>query len=223
MADRGDRTRQLILDTALRLFRTRGYDKTTMRAIAGEAGLSPGNAYYYFPSKQHLVQDFYREIQVEHRRRATAALRERDLGARLAGVLHAGIDTMAPYHGFAASFIKVAIEPGSPLSPFSAESAPARDDAIGLFADALEGPAADPGPRLAPRLRAELPRLLWLGYLAVTLFWVHDRSPDQARTRALIDRAAPLVPRLLTVARLPVARGAVRGLLDLTRLGGEPA
>src|SRR2546423_434557 len=74
MADRGDRTRQLILDTALRLFRTQGYDKTTMRAIASEAGLSPGNAYYYFPSKQHLVQDFYAEIQLAHRRPAPARL-----------------------------------------------------------------------------------------------------------------------------------------------------
>jgi Tetracyclin repressor-like, C-terminal domain len=165
------------------------------------------------------VQDFYAEIQVEHRRRAATALAARDLGARLSGVLHAGVDTMTPYHGFAASFIKVAIEPGSPLSPFSAESKPARDDAIGLFADALGGA----GTGVDPRLRAELPRLLWLGYLGVTLFWVHDGSPGQARTRALIDHATPLVPRLLRLARLPVARSTVRHLLDLTTLLGEPA
>jgi hypothetical protein len=55
-----------------------------------------------------------------------------ELTRRLAGVLHAGIDVTTPYHEFAGSFIKVAIEPGSPLSPFSAESAPSRALSVGL-------------------------------------------------------------------------------------------
>jgi len=41
---RGEATRRAIVETALRLFRERGYDKTTMRAIAAEAGVSVGNA-----------------------------------------------------------------------------------------------------------------------------------------------------------------------------------
>src|SRR5262245_51362071 len=124
---RGERTRQLVVETALRLFRERGFDRTTMRAVAAEAGLSPGNAYYYFPSKQHLVQHFYADIQTEHRRRSAEVLSaSTSLARRLAGVLHAGFDTMAPYHDFAASFIKVTIDPGSPLSPFSEESAESR-------------------------------------------------------------------------------------------------
>ena len=52
---RGEQTRQLILETALRLFRERGYAETTMRAIAKEAGVAVGNAYYYFDSKEHLI------------------------------------------------------------------------------------------------------------------------------------------------------------------------
>ena len=44
------RTRSAIIDAALRLFRERGYEATTMRAIAAEAGVSVGNAYYYFDS-----------------------------------------------------------------------------------------------------------------------------------------------------------------------------
>lgn len=45
---KSEQTRALILETAMRLFQERGYDKTTMRAIAQEAGVSVGNAYYYF-------------------------------------------------------------------------------------------------------------------------------------------------------------------------------
>ena len=64
---RGEQTRQLILDTALRLFRERGYAETTMRAIATEAGVAVGNAYYYFDSKEHLIQGFYDRNQAAHR------------------------------------------------------------------------------------------------------------------------------------------------------------
>jgi AcrR family transcriptional regulator len=66
-APKSEQTRTLILETALRLFQERGYDRTTMRAIAKEAGVSVGNAYYYFSSKEHLVQGFYDRIAAEHR------------------------------------------------------------------------------------------------------------------------------------------------------------
>ena len=52
---KGERTRALILETALDLFMERGYEQTTMRGIAREAGLSLGSAYYYFKSKEHLI------------------------------------------------------------------------------------------------------------------------------------------------------------------------
>ena len=214
LAARGERTRQLVLDTALRLFREQGYDRTTMRAVAAEAGLSLGNAYYYFPSKQHLVLDFYAEIQAEHRRRCADGLASStSLARRLAAALHAGFDTMAPYHGFAASFIKVAIDPGSPLSPFSAESTPSREAAVALFAEVVQGSSTS----MDDRLREELPELLWLAYLGLTLFWIYDRSPDQARTRTLISAVVPLLVRVLKLTRMPLLRTPTLELLTLIR------
>ena len=38
--DKGQQTRAAILETALDMFRERGYEQTTMRAIADKAGLS---------------------------------------------------------------------------------------------------------------------------------------------------------------------------------------
>ena len=73
------RTRELLVETALRSFRERGYEATTMRLIAGEAGVSPGNAYYYFEGKESLVQELYVRIQQEHRERALPLLRDGDL------------------------------------------------------------------------------------------------------------------------------------------------
>lgn len=63
---KSDATRALILDTALRLFAERGYERTTMRTIAAEAGVSVGNTYYYYDSKEHLVQGFYDRISELH-------------------------------------------------------------------------------------------------------------------------------------------------------------
>ena len=199
---RGEQTRQLILETALRLFRERGYAETTMRAIAREAGVAVGNAYYYFDSKEHLIQGFYDRNQAAHRAAAEAVLgAERDFAARLRGVLHAGIDVNAPYHAFAATFFKSAAEPSSP----------AREASIAMFREVVEGSTA----KLDPELRRELPELLWLAWMGVILFWVHDGSPEQRRTRRLIDAAVPLVDRLVGLTRLRVLRPAWRQVLTL--------
>jgi AcrR family transcriptional regulator len=65
---KGSQTRLQIVQSALRLFAERGYDRTTMRAIAAEAGVSVGNAYYYFASKEQLVQGFYDQLADLHAR-----------------------------------------------------------------------------------------------------------------------------------------------------------
>lgn len=211
---RGEQTKQLILTTALRLFREKGYAETTMRSIAREAGVAVGNAYYYFPSKEHLIQQFYLDTGAEHRTAAAPMLAgSTDFAERLRGVLHAGIDTMAAYHSFAATFFKTAAEPTSPLSPFSAESSPARDQMIALFNEVLAGSDA----KVDPQLRPDLPELLWLGYMGVILYWVHDRSSDQHKTRLLIDRSVPLADRLIGLSRLRVLRPVTRELFDLIR------
>jgi AcrR family transcriptional regulator len=47
--------RRQILDAAERSFSRAGFHRTTMQDVAAEAGMSPGNLYRYFPSKDALV------------------------------------------------------------------------------------------------------------------------------------------------------------------------
>ena len=70
-------TRQRVLAAALKLFRRRGFDRTTMRDVAEEAGMSLGAAYYYFASKEAIVLAYYDEQQQGHARLARAKLAER--------------------------------------------------------------------------------------------------------------------------------------------------
>ena len=206
------RTRSVIIDAALRLFRERGYDATTMRAIATEAGVSVGNAYYYFASKEQLVQGFYDRAQVDHERASRPVLDgERDLAARIIGVADAWFATMEPYRPFAGKFFKNAAEPSSPLSPFSTESAPARDAAIDMWRDVLDGSDA----RIPKRLDPHLPQLLWLYFMAIVLFWVHDPTERAAATRNVVHRSAPLLVRAIALTRLPVVRGMLDDLVGL--------
>ena len=219
LPSKAEQTRAAIGDAAMRLFRRDGYDGTTMRAIAKEAGVSVGNAYYYFSSKEHLIQAFYDGMQVEHAAAADAVLaREKGFEARLRGVLEAWVDIAAPNHEFAGQFFKNAADPDSPLSPFSQESTPAREASTDLYRRVVEG--AD--LKVAPGLRQELPGLLWLLQMGIVLFWVHDRSPDQARTRTLVAQGVPIVDRLVRLARLPVVRGVVDDLVRVVASLREP-
>jgi AcrR family transcriptional regulator len=47
--------RDQILVTAVQLFRTRGYDRTSLREIAATLGLSKSGLYHHFPSKDILL------------------------------------------------------------------------------------------------------------------------------------------------------------------------
>jgi AcrR family transcriptional regulator len=137
---KGDQTKALILETALEMFRERGYDNTTMRAVAQKAGVSLGNAYYYFRSKEYLIQAFYQRLHDSHIEVALPALEhEKTLKARLLTVMRTKIDTMKPYHQFAGVLFKTAANPESPLNPFGDESDPVRQAGIQVFRKVLEG------------------------------------------------------------------------------------
>ena len=211
---KAERTRRRILETALRLFRKRGYDGTTMRAVADEAGVSLGNAYYYFKSKEHLIQEYYSRSQTEHMVACVDLLEtETDLKKRLLGVFRAKIEVSQPYHRFAGQLFKTAADPASPLSPFSADSLPVRREATELLALVVEGSTTRVGEELA----AELPNLLWLYLCGVILFWIHDGSADCARTYRLIDRTIDIVVRLITLSSFPPFRPLVVSALALSR------
>src|SRR6266403_2562362 len=131
---KGEQTKALFLDSALGLLRERGYEQTTMRAIAEKAGVSLGNAYHYFGSKDHLIQAFYQRTHEEHLRASLPALqKETSLKARLLSVIRLKMDTLEPYHEFAGVLFQTAADPHSPLNPFASAAAPVRRDSVKLF------------------------------------------------------------------------------------------
>lgn len=211
---RGEQTKSAIIDAALGLFEEVGFDATTMRAIAERAGVSVGNAYYYFDSKDELIQGFYDRAAERHLAVSVERLEGvADLDQRIYRHLESWFDVMAGYHEFAASFFRTAADPTSPLSPFSAQSQPARDAALERWRVVLDGANAEiPEP-----VTAELPDVMWLYQMGIVMFWVHDRSADQVATRMIIARTVPLVVRAIGLVDVPELRGMVEELVALVR------
>ncbi|WP_439591630.1 TetR/AcrR family transcriptional regulator [Microbacterium sp.] len=209
---KSERTRALIRDVALRSFRERGYDQTTIRLIAQEAGVSVGTTNYHFASKNDLVQELYLEVQTAHRTVALPLLAETDdLVERLGIVYRSGLEQLEPYHRFAPEFLSAAVSPRSSINPLSGDSTESRDIVIGLFRDAVTG-AAD---KLPAEFEEAIPSALMVGHLLLALFWVYDSSPDRVRTQRLLSRGLRLLKTALPLIRMRILRKPLRELLDL--------
>lgn len=215
-ARKAELTRAKIVDAALSLFAEHGFEQTTMRLIADRAGVSVGNAYYYFRSKEDLMQAYYQSLFEAFAGNVGPLLEtETDFARRLAGTVITWVETARPYHGFAAAFFRTAADPDSPLSPFSEESGPTRDAMIGVFEQVISGARK---LRASDEVRRRLPELLWLFHMGVVLRWVYDKSPEQAETTLLVEQTAPVIAQLVSLSRLPVLRGSANDLMALVDL-----
>lgn len=213
---KGEQTRSLILETALDMFGERGYEETTMRAIAEKAGVAPAATYYHFRSKEHLIQAYYERMREINSESCAELLKtERTLKGRMLGVMGQILEDMAPYHQFAGVLFKTAADPQSPLNPFSPESEPARSASIELFTEVVKGSKS----KIPPDLATELPTLLWLYHMGIVLFWIHDDSSGQSRTRRLMEHTVEIVTRLIQLASLPpmspLRKSVLKMLADL--------
>jgi AcrR family transcriptional regulator len=200
----------------MELFREKGFDETTMRDIAAKAGVALGGAYYYVSSKDAIVLAFYREMQESSNTPVLEALAgHKKLKDRIRTVLDQRLALLAPNRKFCAALFRHAPDGADPLSPFSNETRPIRDGAIEHMRIALEGSDAKVPADLKPRL----PYLLWLYQMALIMFWLYDRSPNQERTERLLDKSLGLLVNLLRLSTLPLTKPLRKAVLELV----EPA
>jgi AcrR family transcriptional regulator len=164
-------TRARILDAAMELFRRQGFEETTMREIAAEAGVATGGAYYYFDSKDAIVLAFYDQSQQELEPVIEQALAGgKHLKERLAALLEAKLKYFEPNRRLLGALAAHA-DPEHPLSPFSAATREIRERDVASFARALAASRI----RVARDLEPHLPRILWMYQMGLILFWIYDR------------------------------------------------
>jgi AcrR family transcriptional regulator len=210
-------TRRKIYEAAMELFREKGFEETTMRDIAAKAGVALGGAYYYFSSKDAIVLAFYAEMQETSNAVVLKALGEhRKLKERIRCVLEKRLELLEPNRKFCSALFRHAPDSTDPLSPFSEESRSIREAAIEHMRIALEGSDAKIPPDLKPRL----PYLLWLYQMALIMFWLYDRSPNQERTQRLLDKSLSLLVSLTRISALPLMKPLRKSALELVEIAG---
>lgn len=201
MTPKSIRTRQKILDAALRLFIEKGYEKATMRQIAGQVGMAPGSLYHHFPTKEHIVQTFYDRIHEDHAQACVSIMRnETKLEYRLRAVVWKYIQLAEPFKKVSSVLFRVASDPNNPLSPFSAQSSATRDKCLALYRQLVAGSSA----KLPADVEILLPEYLWLYQMGIILYWVHDTSEHSQKTFRLIDRTVKLIQTLVELSSLPL-------------------
>jgi AcrR family transcriptional regulator len=213
-------TRAHLLSTTLAVFRQRGLEATTMRELAAAAGASLGSAYYYFPSKEAIIQAYYDDVQTEHARRLAAVLTEAqgkqglDLKDRLQAAFHAKLDILQGDRKLLGALFRYTGEPSHPLSALGDGTRKNRQESIAIFNTAIGD------ERLPDDIRSLLPTALWAMHMGILLYFIYDDSPEQQRTRRLVDGVLTLLVRILSLAKLAVLKPVRSSVLALLRDAG---
>jgi AcrR family transcriptional regulator len=189
-----DAKRQAILDTAYRLFRTQGFDKTSVSQITAEVGGSKATIYNHFPSKEVLFVECM-----------TAAAEDyiTDLAEQSVARLDAsGTDPGAMLREFGAGFLKVLCSPDIVATRRLMIAEASRSGVGKLFCTKLtalrahveaflsqlmaSGALRDDDPQLAAEhLRA----LLEAEIIEPLLLEAREDSPDEREIALVTDRA----------------------------------
>jgi AcrR family transcriptional regulator len=211
--DKGEQTRRHIFECALELFREKGFDATTMMDVAVRAKVVKSAAYYYFPSKEAIIQAYYEMIQTEQNRLMKEAVSEGDLSLkqRLHVAMHSKFDLAEKDRRLLGVVFRYAGEPQHPLSCLGPATADIRRQAIEVFQLAIKG------ERLPKDLEELLPLALWALQMGLLVLFLYDETPKQARTRSLANGALALTVNLLAIAKTPLLRPIRTKVLSLLR------
>ena len=212
MAAKSEETKQKILEAALGMFRERGFEESTMREIAKQAGVATGLAYYYFPKKEDLVMAFYVKVNVEMRSLVEVALgANKKLEQKLRALIQVKFDHFQPDRRFLGALSAYSANPAHRLSPFSDDTREIREEGINQFRQAIEQSEM----KVPKDLADALPKVLWMYQMGMVLFWIYDQSEGQRRTQMLVEKSTGIVVFLLKAASLPLMRPARKLVLDL--------
>jgi AcrR family transcriptional regulator len=212
-------TRQRIIEAASELFATNGWENTTTRGIATEAGIATGTLFNYFESKEAIVAALMSEAlsnaKQELRRRPPE---DQSLEEELFSLIWAELRSLRRFR----KFLPVAAE--TILSPMRRGSPDAPGEAIRLnHLEAVEQILVRHGtPATLPAITMQL---YWTLYLGVFAFWLSDDSPKQEDTLALLDQSLKLFVASLRTGRKEAKnherqyQGSNRGASSGTRRG----
>lgn len=210
-------TRQRILESALSLFASRGYEKTTMREIAREADCSLGLTYRYFASKEELVLELYRKL-VDQLDEQANQLTPGAIADRFQQIILRQFELMQPYRETLGAIFGPALNPRAGVGLFGENTSDVRRRARAIYLKIVT--ESKDAPRASQS--AEFATILYGMQLALTLFWLQDLSPEARKTGEFVAFLRDMLALLRPLLRLPVVSKALARLVTIVgpMLGG---
>ncbi len=207
----GHEARKRLYATAIELIGRKGYEATTLREVAQAAGVSVGLLYKYFPSKSAVILAFYEELSGEYAARA-AEMKAGKWRNRFVFALRTCLEVLGPYRKTLASLAPMLVADRAE-GVFAAQTGLSRRRVEQVFQDAVAGASDAPAAKLAEALGM----LLYLLHLAIILWWLLDKSPNQRATHALVTLVERILPSFGMALLLPQVRGFVQSADTLVR------
>jgi len=174
-------TRRRILDAAIHAFRTRGFEATTTRDIAAEAGIATGTLFNYFATKEAIVEFLAEQALAKARAGFDRQASEGELEEELFAHVAAELRQLKPLRRFIAPLLETS------LCPLAV--APRSDANNVLRVEHLEIVAALARKHGFADLSPVALQVYWTLYIGALAFWAGDKSPKQEDTLALLDQS----------------------------------
>ena len=201
----GEKTNELILATALDLFRRSGFETATMRDIARAADVATGAAYYYFPSKEAIVSSYYDQVQRIHAEKAREEWKGKSgLRERLGVVFHSKLEVLKDDRSFLGALFHYTGDPQHPLSVFGKGTQVQRAQSMAIFREAIAE------ANVSEEMKEVLPAVLWLVHLGMILVFIYDESSGQRKTHKLVDSVLDLLTQAIELANSALVRPFVQ-------------
>jgi AcrR family transcriptional regulator len=202
-------TRERILKVALTLFRTNGYENTTLRQIAAESGSSLGLAYRYFSCKEEFVLAFYESLAIKFIQQIPN-LPQGKIAQRFAAAFRLKLSLVEPHSELIGVLLSSALNPNSRVAVLGKASAGIRLRMQSAFSRLVR--ESDDAPDAATA--DAIGKFLYIVHLALLYFRVNDRTPGGRATRELLTWAETALSYLPTIYRLPFFSDALRKLSE---------
>jgi AcrR family transcriptional regulator len=201
-----DKTRRHIIRTAVDLITQQGYDATTMKQLAREAGIGDATIYKYFPTKERILLDYFELTIADALKQLddTPGVDQFTLHETLQLLVDGVLESLLPDREFVA--IARAIVRKSPLVLM-------RDDMPSqhLLKERIAGfiAAAEESGEIAPCDFKNMIGGLFTDYLfAVIVYWLKDESEEFSDTTQLVDLT-------LSIMTLALKSGVMNKMAEL--------
>jgi AcrR family transcriptional regulator len=199
-AETKEATRRRILDAAMELFRSSGFEATTTREIARDAGIAVGTLFNYFPSKEAIVASLAQTALLKGRALFARQTIDGGLEEELFALAAAELRQLKPLRRFVTPLLETVF---SPLAQAGGQA-----DEV-FRTEHLEIVATLARKRGFAELSPVSLQVYWALYTGVLAFWAADRSPRQEESLAVLDHSMRMFAMSLLQAGEPNAEGRI--------------